>query len=231
MARDLVQDMVYEVFRLSDKAELQLELSNAKKEAERENHCKLEVASYRDCHAYPACGYDLCLFLPAVRLWACALRMRVPQDPDLFHEQDVGLGVVHSHLLGRPCNEHQTHANHGCRDGTQEIMQAEARQAYVHRGCTNRREIYIQYTSSSSSTYCEKLKKQPFSPLLRSTYCANKQAGAVGRGVEYMSMQPTACLNNTCPITHKTFGEIETPVVFQWNPTQPYECAALAQWL
>ena len=25
--------------------------------------------------------------------------------------------------------------------------------------------------------------------------------------------------------------EIETPVVFRWNPTQPYECAALAQWL
>ena len=47
-----------------------------------------------------------------------------------------------------------------------------------------------------------------------------------------MSVQPyTACLNNTCPITHKTFGEIETPVVFRWNPTQPYECAALAQWL
>ena len=40
MARDLVRDMVYEVFRLSDKAELQLELSNAEKEAE--NHCKLE---------------------------------------------------------------------------------------------------------------------------------------------------------------------------------------------
>lgn len=47
-----------------------------------------------------------------------------------------------------------------------------------------------------------------------------------------MSVHPyTACLNNICPITHKTFGEIETPVVFRWNLTQPYECAALAQWL
>ena len=92
-------------------------------------------------------------FLPAVRLWACALRiMRFPQDPDLFHKQHMGLGVVHSHLLGRPCNEHQTHANHGCRDGTQEIMQAEARQAYVHRGCTNRREIWALYIYTS----CEK---------------------------------------------------------------------------
>ena len=47
-----------------------------------------------------------------------------------------------------------------------------------------------------------------------------------------MSVQSyTGCQNNTCPITHKSFLEIENPVVFQWNLNQPYECAALAQWL
>ena len=131
------------------------------------------------CVSYSGPPFCNRTFLPAVRLWACALRiMRFPQDPDLFHKQHMGLGVVHSHLLGRPCNEHQTHANHGCRDGTQEIMQAEARQAYVHRECTNRREIYIQYTSSSSSTYCEKKKSSLLAPFSRSTYCANSGQGS-----------------------------------------------------
>ena len=47
-----------------------------------------------------------------------------------------------------------------------------------------------------------------------------------------MSVQSyTGCQNNTCPVTHKSFLEMETPVVFQWNLNQPYECAALAQWL
>ena len=40
-----------------------------------------------------------------------------------------------------------------------------------------------------------------------------------------MSVQSyTGCQNNTCPITHKSFLEIETPVVFQRNLNQPYEC-------
>ena len=46
-----------------------------------------------------------------------------------------------------------------------------------------------------------------------------------------MSITYTGGEDNICPITHKLFPEIETPVVFQWNPAQPYECAALIQWL
>ena len=86
--------------------------------------------------------------------------------------------------------------------------------------------------SSSSSTYCGRLKKQPFSPLFCVVHILRSLVQRSRALLYIMSVQPyTACLNNTCPITHKTFGEIETPVVFRWNPTQPYECAALAQWL
>ena len=47
-----------------------------------------------------------------------------------------------------------------------------------------------------------------------------------------MSVQSyTGCQNTTCPITHKSFLEIENPVVIQWNLNQLYEYAALAQWL
>ena len=47
-----------------------------------------------------------------------------------------------------------------------------------------------------------------------------------------MSVQSyTGCQNTTCPIKHKSFLEIQNPVVFQWNLNQPYEYAALAQWL
>jgi hypothetical protein len=48
---------------------------------------------------------------------------------------------------------------------------------------------------------------------------------------EPMSITYTGSEDNICPITHKLFPEIEIPVVFQWNPAQPCECAALIQWL
>ena len=47
------------VFRLSDEAETQLELSNAAAKAE--SHCKLEVVNYRGSDADGSISYDLCL--------------------------------------------------------------------------------------------------------------------------------------------------------------------------
>ena len=46
-----------------------------------------------------------------------------------------------------------------------------------------------------------------------------------------MAVAYTGGQNDICPITHKRFPEIEIPVAFRWNLSQPYECAALAQWL
>ena len=92
----------------------------------------------------------------------------------------------------------------------------------------------------NSSTYFGRLKSSLFSPLCvvpielmgAASHCCSALSSAAESSITIMPVKPyTGCLNNACPTTHKTFVEIETPVVFQWNPTQPYECAALAHWL
>ena len=58
-ATEVVRDLVLEVFRRSDAAEVELELSNAEKEAE--NHCKLEVVGYRKNSRDESISYHMCL--------------------------------------------------------------------------------------------------------------------------------------------------------------------------
>jgi hypothetical protein len=48
----------------------------------------------------------------------------------------------------------------------------------------------------------------------------------VANAVSYTGSQ-----EDSCPITQSIFSEIEVPVVFRWNTSQPYECSALIHWL
>ena len=58
-ATEVVRDLVLEVFRRADAAEVERELSNAEKEAE--NHCKLEVVRYRKYSTDESISYRRCL--------------------------------------------------------------------------------------------------------------------------------------------------------------------------
>ena len=60
-ATEVVRDLVLEVFRLKldAPAKVELELSNAKEEAEK--HCKLEVVRYRESSQNDSISYHLCL--------------------------------------------------------------------------------------------------------------------------------------------------------------------------